>query len=215
MTRTDPSLAQLLKEVRSCRLCEAHLPLGPRPVLRADRRARLLIVGQAPGTRVHATGIPWNDPSGDRLRTWLAIDRDTFYDASRIAIIPTGLCYPGRGRSGDLPPRPECAPLWHPRLRALLPQIGLTLLIGQYAQAYYLGARRKATLTATVHAWREYLPDYLPLPHPSPRNTHWLQVHDWFERDVLPELRARVNDLLHERGRATHLARARAGFPRL
>lgn len=196
MTRIAKRLATLLTEVRACRLCEAHLPLGPRPVLRADHRARLLIVGQAPGTRVHATGIPWNDPSGDRLRAWLGVDRDAFYDATRIAIIPTGLCYPGRGRSGDLPPRPECAPRWHPQLRALLPDIGLTLLVGQYAQRYYLGARRKSTLTATVQAWREYLPEFLPLPHPSPRNTHWLQVHAWFEREVLPELRDRVRDTL-------------------
>jgi len=189
---TESALDALLREVRACRLCEAQLPLGPRPVLRADPRARILIVGQAPGTRVHATGIPWNDPSGDRLRDWLQVDRDAFYDERRFAIIPAGLCYPGRGRSGDLPPRPECAPLWHPRLRALLPAIGLTLLVGQYAQAYYLGARRKPTLTATVHAWREYLPGFLPLPHPSPRNTRWLRMNPWFTRDVLPELRDRV-----------------------
>jgi len=195
MTARDDRLRRLLAEVRGCRVCERHLPLGPRPVLRADRRARVLIVGQAPGTRVHATGIPWNDPSGDRLRAWLAVDRDSFYDEGRFAIIPAGLCYPGRGRSGDLPPRPECAPLWHPRLRALLPEIRLTLLIGQYAQAYYLGDRREATLTGTMHAWREYLPEFLPLPHPSPRNTRWLQVNPWFERDVLPELRRRVRSL--------------------
>lgn len=189
---TEPALDALLREVRACRLCEAHLPLGPRPVLRADVRARVLIVGQAPGTRVHATGIPWNDASGDRLREWLQVDREAFYDEGRFAIIPAGLCYPGRGRSGDLPPRPECAPLWHPRLRALLPAIELTLLVGQYAQAYYLGARRKPTLTATVHAWREYGPEFLPMPHPSPRNTRWLQLNPWFARDVLPELRERV-----------------------
>jgi len=186
-------LQALLGEVRACRRCEPHLPLGPRPVLRAQAEARVLIVGQAPGTRVHATGIPWNDPSGDRLREWLAVDRETFYDEQRFAIIPTGLCYPGRGRSGDLPPRPECAPTWHPRLRALLPNVELTLLVGQYAQAYYLGVRRKTTLTATVHAWREYLPDFLPLPHPSPRNTRWLQLNAWFDADVLPELRRRVH----------------------
>jgi len=190
----DP-LEALLCEVRACRLCEAQLPLGPRPVLRAHANARVLIVGQAPGTRVHATGIPWNDPSGERLRDWLQVDRATFYDELRFAIIPAGLCYPGRGRSGDLPPRPECAPTWHPRLRALLPRIELTLLVGQYAQAFYLGLRRKATLTATVHAWREYLPDFLPLPHPSPRNTRWLQVNPWFARDVLPELRERTRQL--------------------
>jgi uracil-DNA glycosylase len=189
------ALEALLKEVRACRLCEPGLPLGARPVLRADPRARILIVGQAPGTRVHATGIPWNDPSGDRLREWLQVDRESFYDERRFAIIPAGLCYPGRGRSGDLPPRPECAPLWHPRLRALLPAIEVTLLVGQYAQAYYLGTRRKPTLAATVRAWREYGSEFLPLPHPSPRNTRWLQLNPWFAREVLPELRARVRSL--------------------
>lgn len=188
-------LARLLEEVRACRVCEAQLPLGPKPVLRADVRATVLIVGQAPGTRVHATGIPWNDPSGDRLRAWMGVDRDTFYDERRIAIIPTGFCYPGRGRSGDLPPRPECAPLWHPRLRALLPDIRLTLLVGQYAQAHYLKGRRKRTLTATVHAWHEYLPEFLPLPHPSPRNTRWLQLNPWFAQEVIPQLRERIHAL--------------------
>jgi uracil-DNA glycosylase len=195
MTAGDDRLRRLLEEVRACRVCEPQLPLGPRPVLRADARARVLIVGQAPGTRVHATGIPWNDPSGDRLRAWLELDREAFYDERRFAIIPAGLCYPGRGRSGDLPPRPECAPLWHPKLRALLPGIRLTLLVGQYAQAYYLGERRKATLTETVHAWREYGPDFVPLPHPSPRNTRWLRLNPWFERDVVPALRRRVRAL--------------------
>jgi uracil-DNA glycosylase len=189
------ALAALLREVRACRLCEGYLPLGPRPVLRADVRARILIAGQAPGTRVHATGVPWNDASGERLRAWLEVDRESFYDPGRFAIIPAGLCYPGRGRSGDLPPRPECAPRWHPPLRALLPRIELTLLVGRYAQAWYLGPRRRATLTATVHAWREYLPAFLPLPHPSPRNTRWLQVNPWFAAEVLPELRRRVQAL--------------------
>lgn len=219
MARKDAELEVLLAEVRACRLCAAQLPLGPRPVLCADTRARVLIVGQAPGTRVHETGIPWNDPSGDRLRAWLGVDREAFYDGRRFAIIPTGLCYPGRGRSGDLPPRPECAPLWHPRLEALLPDIGLTLLIGQYAQAYYLGGRRKATLTATVRAWREFLPEYLPLPHPSPRNTHWLQVNPWFERDVIPVLRRRVHRLFERfsaiaRSGATAQAASRPGSGR-
>ncbi len=195
--KTDAdALRRLLEEVRACRVCEAHLPLGPRPVLRADVRSRVLIVGQAPGTRVHETGIPWNDPSGDRLRAWIDIGRESFYDESCFAIIPAGFCYPGRGRSGDLPPRPECAPLWHPRLRPLLRQVRLALLVGQYAQAYYLGNLRKATLTETVHAWRSYLPGLMPLPHPSPRNTRWLRVNPWFERDVLPELRSRVRDAL-------------------
>lgn len=195
--RSDAAaLAALLAEVRACRICAAELPLGPRPILRAGPGARLLIVGQAPGTRVHETGIPWNDPSGDRLRAWLAVDRDTFYDESRIAIIPTGLCYPGRKGSGDAPPRPECAPTWHPPLLALLPDVELILLVGQYAQAHYLGRRRRPTLAGTVQAFAEYGPRYLPLPHPSPRNQLWLRRHPWFEREVVPALRERVGALL-------------------
>jgi uracil-DNA glycosylase len=193
MTRSD-ALGALLAEVRACTLCAAYLE--PRPVLRAASTARLLIVGQAPGRRVHDTGIPWNDPSGDRLRDWLGLDRAAFYDEGRIAILPAGLCFPGTGRNGDLPPRPECAPRWHPPLRALLPDIRLTLLIGQYAQAYYLGERRKATLTDTVAAWREYLPEFMVLPHPSPRNQLWLKRNPWFAADLLPELRARVSRAL-------------------
>jgi len=144
---------------------------------------------------VHATGIPWNDPSGDRLRQWLAVGREVFYDESRIAIVPAGLCYPGRGKSGDLPPRPECAPLWHPPLLAQMPALELVLLVGQYAQAYYLGQSRE-TLTARVRRWRDFAPRFLPLPHPSPRNTLWLQRNPWFEADVVPELRQRVAGLL-------------------
>ena len=186
---------QTLAEVRSCTLCEAHLPLGPRPVLSANPGARLLIVGQAPGTRVHETGIPWNDPSGDRLRQWLGLDREAFYDPRRIAIVPIGFCYPGRGKSGDLPPRPECAPQWHQRILSQLPDIQLTLLIGQYAQRYYLDRRYK-TLTETVKAWREYNPQYFPLAHPSPRNTYWLQRNPWFELELVPQLQQRVRLLL-------------------
>lgn len=187
------ALPRLLEQVRACRLCEAHLPLGPRPVLRAERGARLLIVGQAPGTKVHATGIPWNDPSGERLRAWMGVTREQFYDASRIAIMPMGFCYPGRlPRGGDAPPRPECAPLWHDRVLAQLPRIELVLLVGSYAQQHYLDTLRKSTLTETVRAWREYAPDYLPLPHPSFRNNHWLKQNTWFEEEVLPELRRRV-----------------------
>ena len=196
MGATD-ALAATLAEVRGCRVCAAHLPLGPRPVLRAAATARLLIVGQAPGTRVHATGIPWNDRSGDRLRDWLALDRDTFYDESRIAIVPMGFCYPGVDRRGaDRPPRPECAPLWHPRLRPLLPEVRLTLLVGRYAHAYYLGKRRKATVDRTVAAWPEYLPAFLPLPHPSWRNTGWLKRNPWFAADLLPDLRRLVAELV-------------------
>ena len=193
-------LQRLIAEARACRLCEAHLPLGPKPVFIADEGARLLIVGQAPGRRVHETGIPWNDPSGDNLRAWLQLERAAFYDSRRIAIIPAGLCYPGTGKGGDLPPRPECAPLWQPRFRAALPGIRLTLLVGQYAQAYYLGERRKKTLAATVHAWREYTPEFVPLPHPSPRNRLWLRRNPWFERDVIPALRRRVRAVLGNLG---------------
>ncbi len=185
-------LGALLAEIRACRACEAVLPLGPRPVLRAHRDARILIVGQAPGARVHASGIPWDDASGKRLRDWLGVDPDTFYNESRFAIVPMGFCYPGRGASGDNPPRPECARLWLDRLLAELPAIRLTLLIGQYAQRHFLANARKATLTDTVRAWREYGPAVLPLPHPSPRNQAWFKHHPWFESDVLPELRRRV-----------------------
>ena len=189
-------MQKLLGEVRACRVCEEHLPLGPNPVLRAHQDARLLIVGQAPGTRVHESSIPWNDPSGDRLRQWLGTDKDTFYDEKRIAIIPMGFCYPGRGKSGDLPPRPECAELWHQKLLEKIPNLGLTLLLGQYAQTYYLGRRRKKTLTANVQAFREYIPELLPLPHPSPRNNLWLKRNPWFEAEVVPELRRLVAPLL-------------------
>jgi len=189
-------LDRLLAEVRDCAICAAQLPNPPRPVLRAAATAHVQIVGQAPGRRVHETGIPWNDPSGDLLREWLKIDRTLFYDEARIAIIPAGFCYPGKGPSGDLPPRPECAPHWHPRLRALLPHLRLTLLVGQYAQSYYLGERCKRTLAGTVRAYREYLPEFFPLPHPSPRNRRWLAQNAWFERDVLPVLRRRFRSAL-------------------
>ncbi len=190
-------LQDLLAAARACRVCEKHLPLGPRPMLRAGPAARLMIVGQAPGTRVHETGIPWNDPSGNRLRAWLDLDREAFYDEARIAIVPMGFCYPGRNpRGGDNPPRPECAPLWHAPLLAALPGIELTLLVGQYAQAHYLGKRRRATLTETVRAWADYGPGFLPLPHPSWRNTAWLKRNPWFAAELLPELRARVRVLL-------------------
>ncbi len=190
------SLPALLRRIHACRLCAAHLPLGPRPVLRARASARLLIVGQAPGTRVHASGIPWNDPSGERLSAWLGMGQDAFYDEARVAIVPMGFCYPGKGRSGDLPPRAECAQTWHPQLLPQLPRIGLTLLIGQYAQRHFLGTARGDDLTATVRAYRDYLPRYLPLPHPSPRNIGWFRRNPWFETEVLPTLRRRVQALL-------------------
>lgn len=191
-----PTLRTVLAAVRRCRACEAHLPLGPRPVLQAGETAGILIVGQAPGLRVHTTGIPWDDPSGDRLRAWMGVDRSVFYDAARIAIIPMGFCYPGRGKGGDLPPRRECAELWLELLLAGLPRIELTLLIGRHAQSHFLGRRRKGSLTATVRAWEEYAPEFLPLPHPSPRNQPWFARHAWFERDVVPMLRDRIGGFL-------------------
>lgn len=188
-------LGALLVAVRGCRVCEAHLPLSPRPVLQAAPSARILVVGQAPGTRVHASGIPWDDPSGERLRTWTGLSRERFYDPSEVAIIPMGLCYPGRGQGGDLPPRRECADLWLDLLLARLPHIELTLLIGLHAQRHFLGRRRKASLTETVRAWREFAPDCFVLPHPSPRNTPWFKRHPWFEHDLLPALKQRIGSL--------------------
>ncbi len=190
---SDRPLASLLREIRACRVCAAHLPLGPRPVLRAKASARLLIIGQAPGTKVHESGVPWDDRSGDRLREWLGFDRDAFYDESRVAIVPMGFCYPGVDKNGgDLPPRQECAPLWHAGVMQRLPNIELTLLVGSYAQAYYLGDRGGATMTESVRAWRRHAPRFVPLPHPSWRNTTWLRRNPWFESELLPELRERV-----------------------
>ncbi|MCC7272388.1 MAG: uracil-DNA glycosylase family protein [Alphaproteobacteria bacterium] len=189
-------LDRLLAEIRACRVCAAALPLGPRPVVRGRAGARLLIASQAPGTRVHETGLSFNDASGDRLRDWLGLDRETFYDEARVVIAPMGFCYPGRlPRGGDAPPRPECAPLWQPRLAAALPGIELTLLIGQYAMRWHLRERAMPTLTETVAAWRSFLPRYFPLPHPSWRNTGWLKRHPWFAAEALPELRGRVRAL--------------------
>jgi len=190
-------LERLLEEVRACRLCAAALPLGPRPIVRAKASARILIVSQAPGIKVHETGIPWNDPSGDRLRGWLQLDWDRFYDESEIAIIPMGYCYPGRdARGGDRPPRKECAQVWLPRLLAHLPHIELTVLVGNYAQRHFLGRRAKRTLTETVRAWPEFAPDCLPLPHPSGRNAYWFQRNPWFEAEVIPALRRAVRRTL-------------------
>ncbi len=188
------TLPSLLSTIRDCQYCSAVLPLGPRPVVVADTAARILIVGQAPGTRVHESGIPWNDPSGDRLRQWLAIDRDQFYNDKRLAIMPMGFCYPGKGQSGDLPPRKECAPLWHERLLAHMPSIELILLIGQYAQNYYLTDTYK-TLTERVE---KHPGDsrFFPLPHPSPRNQMWLRRNPWFDTDVIPKLRQRVKPIM-------------------
>lgn len=194
--KTHRTLPILLTAVRACRVCEAHLPLGPRPVLQAAAGAQILIVGQAPGARVHASGVPWDDASGEKLRGWMGVDKATFYNASQIAIIPMGYCYPGRGVGGDLPPRRECADLWLAELLQKLPNIELTLLIGLHAQRHFLGGRRQSTLTKTVRQWQAYAPQYIPLPHPSPRNTPWFQAHPWFEQDLVPLLRDRVKQLL-------------------
>ena len=188
------SLETLLKQVRACQICADDLPLGANPVVQAAKDARILIIGQAPGTRVHKTSIPWNDPSGDRLRQWLDIDKDTFYDPNKIAIVPMGFCYPGKGNSGDLAPRKECAPAWHKKILDQLPNIELTLLIGLYSQQYYLTNKPK-TLTQTVQQWQDWEPDFIPLPHPSPRNTLWLKKNPWFESDVVPYLKKRVHSM--------------------
>ncbi len=186
------TLAAVAAEVRACRVCT--LPLGPRPVFRVSTTATVLIAGQAPGTAVHATGIPWNDPSGERLRRWLAMDRDTFYDESRIAILPMGFCYPGRlPNGGDAPPRPECAPLWRARLLAAMPAIRLTLLVGSYAQVHALG---RGPMTERVRDFRAFLPERFPLPHPSWRTTAWERKNPWFEAEALPALRAAVGAAL-------------------
>ena len=189
------SLEALLTEVRACTLCAAHLPLGPRPVLQLHASARILIAGQAPGRKVHESGIPFDDASGERLRAWLGLSREVFYDAKQVAILPMGFCYPGSGKSGDLPPRPECAPAWREALLARLTKLRLTLVIGAYAQAYHL-PDAQTSLTQAVENWRATWPLVVPMPHPSPRNIAWLKRHPWFEAELLPQLRTRVAQVL-------------------
>lgn len=189
-------MKKLLEEIRACEVCKAYLPLGPRPIISGSKSSKIIIIGQAPGTKVHDTGIPWNDPSGNLLRIWLDVDKDTFYDESKIALMPMGFCYPGKGKSGDMPPRPECVPLWHQKLLDAMPNIELTILIGQYSQAYYLGDNRKQNLTETVRSYADYLPHYIPLPHPSPRNRIWMKRNEWFEKEVVPILQQSVKNLL-------------------
>ena len=189
---------QLMDQVSKCVICEPHLPLGARPVIQFSPSARILIAGQAPGIKVHETGVPFNDASGNRLREWLGLTRDEFYNANNIAILPMGFCYPGRGKSGDLPPRKECAPAWREQLLAALPNIELTIVLGKYAQAYHLPDTKKLPLTELVKSWREYWPNYLVLPHPSPRNNIWLKKNPWFEQDVLPELDKRIATILNK-----------------
>jgi uracil-DNA glycosylase len=190
------TLDDLLLAVRSCRACATHLPLGPRPVLQAGASARILVVGQAPGRRVHASGVPWDDRSGERLRDWMGIDAQRFYDRACVAIVPMGLCYPGRSASGDLPPRRECAPLWLDRLLAQLPQIELTLLVGAYAQGHFLRPAGHVSVTATMRNWRTHLPRVIPLPHPSPRNVAWFKANPWFDGELLPVLQRSVRELI-------------------
>lgn len=194
-----PAFATLLRQVRACTLCAGELPHGPRPVLQIHPSARILIAGQAPGRRVHQTGVPFDDPSGDRLRAWLGLTRETFYDPTRVAILPMGFCYPGTGKSGDLPPRPECAPAWRPELLAQLKEVQLTLVIGQYALAYHL-PNQHASVTEAVQGWRAGWPHTVPLPHPSPRNNRWLKRNQWFGDEVLPELKGRVAEVLGRSG---------------
>jgi len=190
-----PSVTSLLAEVRACTLCAPHLPLGPRPVLQLNPAARILIAAQAPGRKVHETGVPFNDASGDRLRLWLGVSREQFYDPRLFAIVPMGLCYPGKGSSGDLPPRPECAPRWRRPLLQVLGQLQLTLVIGQHAMRYHLPMER-AGLTSAVRNWREHWPSTVPMPHPSPTNNRWVAQNRWFESEFVPVLQARVAEVL-------------------
>lgn len=189
------SFESLIGEVRACAICAPDLPHGTRPVVQLHPKARLLIAGQAPGRKVHETGTPFDDASGERLRQWMGVTRDEFYDRQLVAILPMGFCYPGTGKSGDLPPRPECAPAWREQLLRRLRHLDVTLVIGQYAQAYHLKDARKS-LTETVRNWREYWPSMVPLPHPSPRNNIWLRKNPWFETDLLPSLRQRIEEVL-------------------
>ena len=186
------ALRVLVDEATACMLCAPHLPHPPRPVFRLGRGARIVIVGQAPGAKVHESGVPWQDDSGDHLREWLNVDRETFDDPDAFALLPMGFCWPGRRAGGDLPPRPECAPAWHERMLAAMPERKILLLVGQYAQARYLEGREKASLTETVRAFDDYLPDRIPLPHPSWRSKLWMKKNPWFAKKLLPVLRRRV-----------------------
>jgi len=187
----------ILNEVKQCSICKDHLPLGPRPVVTAHKASKIVIIGQAPGTKVHASGIPWDDQSGKKLRQWLNVSNADFYDTKKFAIIPMGFCYPGKGKTGDLPPRPECAPQWHDLLLKEMPNIELVILIGLYAQKYYLKEQAKRTLTETVGEYKSYLPKYFPIPHPSPTNRFWRSKNPWFEAQIVPELQKKIDAILH------------------
>lgn len=195
MNEQADNLETLLEAARACTICK-DLPLGPRPLLQAGSAAKILIAGQAPGRKTHEIGRPFVDPSGDRLRDWLGVTEEQFYDPALFAILPMGFCYPGTGKGGDLPPRPECTPQWRRPLLDLLPNIELTLILGQYALDWHLDGARSKTLTETVKRWQEFWPAALPLPHPSPRNIRWFRANPWFEAEVIPALQKRVAGLV-------------------
>lgn len=186
----------LLQEISSCTVCVPHLELGPRPVLTVDKESKIIVIGQAPGTVVHRSGIPWDDKSGDNLRKWMNVDKETFYNPKKIALIPMGFCYPGKGKSGDLPPRKECAPLWHKLLLSQMENVKMIMLVGKYAQDYYLQNQVEKNLTETVRNYKKYLPDYMVLPHPSPRNNIWQAKNDWFKWEVIPDLQLKIKEIL-------------------
>lgn len=190
------SVSELRRNIKACTLCEAELPFPAKPTLSFATTSKILIVGQAPGVKVHESGIPWNDASGDRLREWMNVTKEQFYDTKYFSIVPMGFCYPGKGKSGDLPPRPECAETWMAPILEKLPKRQITLLIGQYAQAWFLKSEKKSTLTETVKNWQNYLPEYFVLPHPSPRNNIWLKKNPWFEKKLVPLLEKRVAEFL-------------------
>lgn len=186
----------LLEEISGCTVCAPHLDHSPRPVIQASQQSKIIIIGQAPGSKVHASGIPWDDASGKRLRSWMRVSEEQFYNPENFCFLPMGFCYPGKGNSGDLPPRPECAPLWHEKLLNEMTSVRLTLLIGQYALKRYLGKSLKNNLTETVRAYREYLPQFIPLVHPSPRNAIWQKKNPWFDKELVPDLQDIVSQSL-------------------
>ena len=189
-------IMQLLNDIKHCTHCIEHLPFGANPVLQFSTKSKIVIIGQAPGLKVHQSNVPWDDASGNRLRNWLGVESSDFYNATKFALVPMGFCYPGKGTSGDLPPRPECAPKWHAALLSKAKHVQLKLLIGNYAQSYYLKDKQQPILTETVKAFRSYLPEYIVLPHPSPRNNIWLKKNEWFAEELLPVLREKVDTIL-------------------